>query len=79
MNYHSYVYSVNITYDTARNERNIALRGLSFDLAADLDWADASIVEDTRNLMASPGSSHTAISVTGCMCLFTHLAQAASA
>ncbi len=30
-----------ICFDKAKNERNITLRGLSFDLAADLDWDNA--------------------------------------
>ena len=37
-----------ITYDTKKNDGNIALRGLSFDLVADMDWNRAVIVEDTR-------------------------------
>ncbi|MEQ1888157.1 MAG: BrnT family toxin [Alphaproteobacteria bacterium] len=41
---------MSITYDTAKNERNIALRGLSFDLVADLDWDSAIIREDTRRI-----------------------------
>lgn len=37
-----------ITYDTAKNQRNIQERQLSFDDAANLDWATAKIWEDTR-------------------------------
>jgi len=37
-----------ISYDPAKNQSNIALRGLSFELVAELDWASALIVEDTR-------------------------------
>ena len=37
-----------LTYDPAKNERNIAERGLSFDLAAEFDWSSALIAEDTR-------------------------------
>lgn len=37
-----------ISYDASKNERNIALRGLPFDLVAGLNWADALIMEDTR-------------------------------
>lgn len=48
MSNHSYTNHVKITYDTAKNERNIALRGLPFDLVADLDWESANITEDTR-------------------------------
>ena len=37
-----------ITYDSAKNEKNKAERGLPFDLVADLDWDSAVAVEDTR-------------------------------
>ena len=37
------------TFDPAKNEKNIAGRGLSFELAAELDWEAALIVEDTRH------------------------------
>lgn len=37
-----------ITYDTAKNQRNIEERQLSFDDAANLDWATARIWQDTR-------------------------------
>lgn len=37
-----------ITYDNAKNQRNIQERQLSFDDAANLDWATAKIWEDTR-------------------------------
>jgi uncharacterized DUF497 family protein len=36
------------TFDPAKNERNIAERGLSFELASELEWDTALIVEDTR-------------------------------
>ena len=36
------------TYDPAKSERNIAERGLAFDLAEDFDWSTALIAEDTR-------------------------------
>lgn len=36
------------TYDPAKNERNIAERGLAFALAEEFDWSTALIVEDTR-------------------------------
>jgi len=35
------------TYGPAKNERNMAERGLSFDLAEELDWSTALIAEDT--------------------------------
>jgi uncharacterized DUF497 family protein len=37
-----------ITYDPAKNERNIAERGLSFELVAELDWESAVSREDKR-------------------------------
>ena len=36
------------TYDPAKNERNMAERGLAFDLAEDFDWSTALVAEDTR-------------------------------
>lgn len=39
---------VKIEYDPAKNNRNIALRGLSFDLAEEFDLATALIVEEMR-------------------------------
>lgn len=36
------------TFDPVKNETNIAERGLSFELAADLEWDTAFAVEDTR-------------------------------
>jgi len=38
-----------LTFDPAKNEKNISDRGLSFALAAELDWEAAPIVEDTRH------------------------------
>ena len=37
-----------LSYDPAKSERNEAERGLSFDLAEELDWSSALIAEDTR-------------------------------
>lgn len=37
-----------ITYDPDKNEKNIALRGISFERAAEFEWSSALIVEDTR-------------------------------
>ena len=39
---------MDITYDSAKNERNIRERGLSFDRAADFDFAMAIFWADTR-------------------------------
>jgi uncharacterized DUF497 family protein len=37
-----------ITFDPAKNARNIAERGLSFERVADLEWDTALVAEDTR-------------------------------
>jgi len=37
-----------ITFDPAKNARNIGQRGLPFELVADLEWETAISVEDTR-------------------------------
>src|SRR5574340_134469 len=37
-----------LTYDPAKNERNIAERGIAFSMAEDLDWTTALIAEGTR-------------------------------
>lgn len=37
-----------ITFDPAKNARNIASRGLPFELVADMDWDTVWIVDDTR-------------------------------
>ncbi len=39
-----------LTWDPAKNERNLAERGLPFSLAEDLDWSTALISEDTRKV-----------------------------
>jgi uncharacterized DUF497 family protein len=39
---------VRLTFDPAKNARNIAQRGLSFELVADLEWATATSTEDAR-------------------------------
>ena len=36
------------TFDPEKSARNAAERGLSFERAGDMDWANAYIVEDTR-------------------------------
>ncbi len=38
-----------ITYDSAKNERNIRERGLSFDQAADFDFSTATFLTEVRN------------------------------
>lgn len=37
-----------LSFDPAKNDRNIAERGLSFELVAELEWETAVAVEDTR-------------------------------
>jgi len=37
-----------VTFDPAKNDRNVAERGLSFELVGDLDWGTALIWEDLR-------------------------------
>jgi uncharacterized protein len=39
---------VAISFGPAKNERNIATRGISFERAAAFEWDEALIVEDTR-------------------------------
>ncbi len=37
-----------ITFDHGKNAKNIAARGLPFNLVADMDWSQAVILEDQR-------------------------------
>ncbi len=37
-----------ISFDPQKNERNIAARGISFELADEFEWDGALVVEDTR-------------------------------
>jgi uncharacterized DUF497 family protein len=39
---------VTISFDSAKNERNVAIRGISFERAVAFEWNRALIVEDTR-------------------------------
>ncbi|HEY1258812.1 MAG TPA: BrnT family toxin [Stellaceae bacterium] len=43
-----------ITFDPAKNARNIAERGLSFERVADLDWETAVVIEDRRRDYGEP-------------------------
>jgi uncharacterized DUF497 family protein len=52
---------VKIEYDAAKSERNIALRGLSFDLVEDFDLATALIVNEMRG--EPPELRHRALGV----------------
>lgn len=40
---------MDFSFDPAKDERNVATRGLSFARAADFDWSSALILEDTRH------------------------------
>ena len=37
-----------IAFDPAKNQRNIAERGLSFELVEAFDWSAVQVIEDTR-------------------------------
>jgi uncharacterized DUF497 family protein len=39
---------VNISFDVSKSERNVALRGISVELAIGFEWDSALIVEDVR-------------------------------
>lgn len=39
---------MSITFDPRKNERNIAERGLSFELVEEFEWDSALVVEDVR-------------------------------
>ena len=43
-----------IEYDPVKNARNIALRGLSFELAGEFEWNSALIAEDRRKDYGEP-------------------------
>ncbi|HWZ68321.1 MAG TPA: BrnT family toxin [Stellaceae bacterium] len=43
-----------VTFDTDKNARNIAERGLSFERVADLGWDTAVIIVDTRRDYGEP-------------------------
>jgi uncharacterized protein len=40
---------MNVTFDPAKNARNVAERGLSFERVAELDWETAISEEDSRS------------------------------
>lgn len=41
-------------WDTAKNDRNVRLRGISFDIVERLDWNTALILESTREQDREP-------------------------
>lgn len=48
LNYCGYIKSMQITYDPAKDARNVEERGLSFAQVLDFEWSTALIVEDDR-------------------------------
>ena len=44
----TYNKDMKISYDPNKNQRNIEERGLSFEIASELDWATANIIVDER-------------------------------
>jgi len=45
---------VDISFDPAKNARNIVLRGISFERAAEFDWTRAFLFEDLRRDYGEP-------------------------
>ena len=45
---------MDISFDPAKNARNIALRGISFERAVDFDWSLALVLEDLRRDYGEP-------------------------
>ncbi|OBX05211.1 hypothetical protein QV06_03115 [Gallibacterium genomosp. 3] len=43
-----------ISYDPNKNNRNLLLRNLSFDLVSDFDWKNALVWQDTRFFYPEP-------------------------
>ena len=43
-----YIKSMDVSFDPAKDARNVARRGLSFARAMDFDWAGVDIIEDVR-------------------------------
>lgn len=41
---------MDISFDSAKSELNLTTRGISFEQAAEFEWASALIVEDLRRL-----------------------------
>jgi uncharacterized DUF497 family protein len=39
---------MDISFDSAKSEKNVLVRGISFELAAGFEWVGALIVEDLR-------------------------------
>ena len=51
---HLCIYTNYVDKDPKKEDRNVAERGLSMDLAENLDWASALIWEDTRKNYGEP-------------------------
>jgi uncharacterized protein (DUF4415 family) len=54
------------TFDPAKNERNMAERGLSFEPASELEWDTALIVEDTATITARRACGFWGCCMDGC-------------
>lgn len=37
-----------LSFDPAKNRRNVELRGIAFELAVDFEWSSAVVAEDSR-------------------------------
>jgi uncharacterized protein (DUF4415 family) len=57
-----------IEFDPAKNAKNIAECGLSFEYAVDFDFETAKLWQDSAWLTRSRALSLSAIWITGCMC-----------
>ena len=43
-----------VSFDPSKSERNVALRGIPFDLAEEFEWDTALVVEDLRKDYGEP-------------------------
>ncbi|MDB5986139.1 MAG: hypothetical protein JWR16_1192 [Nevskia sp.] len=39
---------MDVSFDPAKSERNVEMRGIPFSMAAEFDWSSALVVEDVR-------------------------------
>jgi uncharacterized DUF497 family protein len=46
---------MDISFDSAKSEKNVLVRGISFELAAGFEWVGALIVEDLRKDTVNAG------------------------
>ena len=59
LNYRIYTIYVDISFDAAKNARNIATRGISFERALAFEWDSALIVADSRRNYGEPNFRHS--------------------